>query len=104
MSKPSEPRWSLWCSIDESTTTLLGLLLLLLLLLLFFTATATTATTATATAVTARVLLPVVQEEARHQPAPFHVQRVLRPKAVARLPGTLLHVALYGGIGAVRDE
>ena len=27
MSKPSEPRWSLWCSIDESTTTLLGLLL-----------------------------------------------------------------------------
>ena len=35
MSKPSEPRWSLWCSIDESTTTLLRLLLLLLLLLLF---------------------------------------------------------------------
>ena len=68
-----------------------------------FTATAATATTATATAVTARVLLPVVQEEARHQPAPFHVQRVLRPKAVARLPGTLLHVALYGGIGAVRS-
>ena len=98
MSKPSAPRWSLWCSIvlvlvdyystRTATTTTTATA---------FTATATTATD-TATAVTARVLLPVVQEEARHQPAPFHVQGVLRPEAVAGLPGTLLLVALYGGI------
>ena len=41
-------------------------------------------------------LLPVVQEEARHQPAPLHVQRVLCPKAIARRPGPLVLVALLG--------